>query len=177
MSYQDTIKKRDFRTSALRIAVKRAQGLADSRNEPTYLIEGKNEFFIADDTDFRYIDDWGTRDWPMWAKEDHHAGKLNVIETFFPVDTFKGKEKRAEKLVEKMMKMSTDLQFEMSFDLNEICRDYPEVRQQMNLVESGAKHMYSLILHLQSEVRSAAKHHKENGQREIETNGPVVRTN
>lgn len=168
----NVLKKRDFPTSALRVARKRAQSEADSRNEPIYLMESDREYFVSTDTDWCYRDSRGAKDWPQWARINSEE---LVIETFFPIDYLKGHTRKANNLVNKMLKMSQDFQFELRFDLDHLCRDYGQVRSQLQQVESGAKHLNTLLIHLQGDVRKAVRDHKKNGKPNGgEPSGPVV---
>jgi hypothetical protein len=138
-----------------------AEATAERFNEPAVILEGPKEFVVLRGISWAARDSWGKSDLPKWAKEDPESVR---IATVYPKDNLAGHYKKAVNLVERMMKKAMAVRYEDRFDLEDLCRDYPKVRQQMNIAEKQADALHLTLLYVQHEVEDAIADHKKNGQ-------------
>jgi hypothetical protein len=153
----DRFDKTKYR-SAGQMARLSAEGKAEQFNEPAYVLEGPDEFIVVRGIAWDYRAEWGSEGWPKWAKSDPDS---KVVEVVTPKDMLAGKYAEAEKLVKKMQETVRLVRYDQAFDLEEMFRDYGDVRLMLSLVRSAAEHLDSVVTHLSFEVNKAVTAHKE----------------
>jgi len=152
--------KRKYQT-ARQMAQRYATGEAERFNEPAIILEGPDEFVVLRGIVWNARDSWGQENLPTWAKGDPES---KVVEIFEPEDHLAGNYTKATKIVERMRKKAQDLRYDDRFNLTELCRDYPEVRMMLDLVESAASNLENVLVHTTMAVDDAIRHHKKNGK-------------
>lgn len=150
-------------TTAERMAREHAQRMAERFNEPAIILDGPNEYVVIRGIAWNARDTWAKRDLPKWAKSDPES---KVLDTLYPSDALQGNYAKARKLVNKMRDTTSNVRYEQNFELDEMFRDYPKVRQMLRISQDAAEHLNMILIYLDHEMNDAIEQHKNKDKQE-----------
>lgn len=161
LGYSDRFDRTKY-GSALIMAQKRAYSMTDQFNEPSYILGSPEEYIVVRGISWDYRTEWGSSDWPEWAKADPERV---LVETIYPVDKLASNYRKAEGLKGRMETAVRKIRYDLTYEIDEMFRDYSDVRQMNRLVRSATEHLESIVINLGFEIDQAVRDHKETGHK------------